>query len=440
MLVSFVDETPDVTRNYDSGLSPVGSPPPHSNTPFGAVRQVAIRSLISPSASIASPPSDGGSRGNSAVHSPIDEPTPREFESAYPMEDSFRDGNTSIGRRMETRRLPLSDILIPPPQRGPLISPPPSRKTYDDPMDEDDHEVQRMGWPLGDRRDAVLLRHYITHLGKWYDVHDSKNHFQTVVPLESASNPMLLSAMLALAARHLTHTSDYDPGVAGHYHQVCLKQFIPALESAGRSLEPTFLATALLLRTYEEFDTTQDDAQVGGDYLARASLLFCSPPPQDLPANSLRTACFWIHLRQEITSSFLARRPVSTHHSHLQHVLSHSRSDAYTPANAITLLAADILAFAFSVNGSGSSNSLWERLYTQVADWHALHSPSFHRLYHVPRDSARGQWWPETWVRTIPPPPPSLLPRSLTQETVRTPAPRDSHAVLLPIPPTTGPV
>jgi len=67
---------------------------------------------------------------------------------------------------------------------------------------------------------------------------------------------MLLSAMLALAARHLSHTSDYDPAVADHYHQACLKQFIPALGPASRSLEPTFLATTVLLRTYEEFDSS----------------------------------------------------------------------------------------------------------------------------------------------------------------------------------------
>jgi len=169
LVVSFVDETPDVTRNYDGGLASVGSPPSHASIPFGAMRQVAIRSLISPSSSVASPPSDGGSRENSAVHSPIDEPAPREFESgAYQMDESPRDGNSSIGRRVETRRLPLSDILIPPPQReSPLTSPPPSRRrTYDDPMDEDDHEVQRIAWPLEDHRDAMLLRHFITHLGK----------------------------------------------------------------------------------------------------------------------------------------------------------------------------------------------------------------------------------------------------------------------------------
>ena len=75
-----------------------------------------------------------------------------------------------------------------------------------------------------------------------------------MVPLESASNPMLLSAMLALATRHLTHTGDYDPTVANHYYLLCLKRFVPALEPAGASLEPAFLATTVLLRTYEEFD------------------------------------------------------------------------------------------------------------------------------------------------------------------------------------------
>jgi hypothetical protein len=62
--------------------------------------------------------------------------------------------------------MPLQDILIPS-----LKNPPVNARALNEQMDEDRAKIPSLHlsqtmWPLP-ARDAKLLRHYITHLGKW---------------------------------------------------------------------------------------------------------------------------------------------------------------------------------------------------------------------------------------------------------------------------------
>jgi hypothetical protein len=167
-----VDETGDVTRNYDSsGLSLLDPSASQSTAPspvrISTNRSVSIHNLIS-SPPLASPASDGGSssaprRRNSITFSPTDEPIlPRELDP-FP-----RDVGVETERRSNHphSRMPLQDILIPS-----LKHPPVNTHTLNDQMDEDSAEIPSLHlsqtmWPLP-ARDAKLLRHYITELGKW---------------------------------------------------------------------------------------------------------------------------------------------------------------------------------------------------------------------------------------------------------------------------------
>lgn len=188
--VSFVDETGDVTRNYDGSGSAIEGPAAQGASQSApSASSVAIHNLISAPSSpaaagaapLASPTSDAESsaaaaaalapapherRRNSITLSPVEEPIfPREL-------DPFSRSSAGAGAGAATAttgavemavataerrtRMPLQDILIPSPSNLPPVQ--------QQQMGEDD--CAQSLWPLS-ARDARLLRHYITNLGRW---------------------------------------------------------------------------------------------------------------------------------------------------------------------------------------------------------------------------------------------------------------------------------
>jgi hypothetical protein len=266
-------------------------------------------------------------------------------------------------------------------------------------------------------------------------MHDPANHFATSVPLTSATCPMLLNAILALSARHLSISNSIDRVVALQYHQACLAEYIPAV---GQSNDSALLAATVLLRTFEELD---QDGRDDENYLLGGSRLFSTP--NLALEGGLRQACFWIYLRtpptspsecfphadngkgQDIYIAFVTRRPVRTdldHHPH--HLIG---DDDWTFANRITLLTAQVLRFSFSGIRSGEE---WARLKAEVDAWWHNRPYGFRGIWSVDRDPSQERWWPEVWVC---PPPGSKEGekegRMLTMRSLHSPATPPEHSI-----------
>ena len=62
---------------------------------------------------------------------------------------------------------------------------------------------------------------------------------------------------MAMSARHLSHTTDFDTFVSDHYYQACLETLIPALNDHGVTMDDDLLAATVILRLLEEFDGRQ---------------------------------------------------------------------------------------------------------------------------------------------------------------------------------------
>lgn len=65
---------------------------------------------------------------------------------------------------------------------------------------------------------------------------------------------MLLKAIMALSARHLskiTHADGYD---ADRYYRECLTELIPHLDDEAAVMDENLLLASILLRLMEEFD------------------------------------------------------------------------------------------------------------------------------------------------------------------------------------------
>ena len=80
-------------------------------------------------------------------------------------------------------------------------------------------------------------------------------HFQVEVPKRAGTCPILLNAIFALSARHLSHIGDFDPLASNRYHQECLKYLIPMLDNNATVGDETLFAATIILRVLEEIDS-----------------------------------------------------------------------------------------------------------------------------------------------------------------------------------------
>jgi hypothetical protein len=79
-------------------------------------------------------------------------------------------------------------------------------------------------------------------------------HFQVEVPRRAGTCPILLNAIFALAARHLSHVGNYDSYASARYHQECLKYLIPMLDNTATVSDESLFAASIILRVLEEID------------------------------------------------------------------------------------------------------------------------------------------------------------------------------------------
>lgn len=86
------------------------------------------------------------------------------------------------------------------------------------------------------------------------DACDYERHFSVDVLERAPSCPLLLYACLAIAARHLSHTTNSIPAnTADGYHERCISILLPVLENRGfeTSIE-ILLASTVILRFFEQ--------------------------------------------------------------------------------------------------------------------------------------------------------------------------------------------
>ncbi len=79
-------------------------------------------------------------------------------------------------------------------------------------------------------------------------------HFQVEVPQRAGTCPILLNAIFALSARHLSIIGKYDTFASNRYHQQCLKHLIPMLSNSATVGDETLFAATIILRVLEEID------------------------------------------------------------------------------------------------------------------------------------------------------------------------------------------
>ena len=71
----------------------------------------------------------------------------------------------------------------------------------------------------------------------------------------AAYSPLLMNAILAVSALHLSRVSDMDSYEAVRYHDRCLGLMVPMLNDPDRVKDDNLLIATVILHTHEDLDS-----------------------------------------------------------------------------------------------------------------------------------------------------------------------------------------
>ncbi|KAJ5571478.1 transcriptional regulator family: Fungal Specific TF [Penicillium sp. DV-2018c] len=235
---------------------------------------------------------------------------------------------------------------------------------------------QQRPWPLRDPQEAGLLRHFVDEVAPFvsphplframhriliFDCTDSQRHFVIHIPFRARRCETLFNAILAMSARHLNRTRDFDPFVSDHYYQACLEKLIPALNDHGITMDDDLLAATVILRLLEEFDVPLAGADIRGHSFGTKA--FIRDPTLMTATTSLRQAVYWSGLRQEIYNALSLQQAPDFDLSSLNlnveyNPLGPDAGDCVW-ANQAIAHCAHVLVFCFGEGPRSEANQQW---------------------------------------------------------------------------------
>jgi hypothetical protein len=229
---------------------------------------------------------------------------------------------------------------------------------------------------LSDSEEAYLLHHYIVSRARLLDICDPHSHFGRTVPELATKSPLLLNAVLAVSAHHLSRTAGYDPLVAEMYHERCVELLIPLLDDLS-TVSDEVVAATVLLRNFEQMSS----AITGFDcehHLSGTSA-FMNSESTCVTVGGLRQASFWIFIRQDLDVALSQQRPLKLNlEAYATEMHLDTPSDDWGWANSIVWITAEVVAFSF---GWEKPRIKYEELKLKAESWWQRKPRSFQPLY-----------------------------------------------------------
>lgn len=249
------------------------------------------------------------------------------------------------------------------------------------------------------------------------DVCDVSRTFEILVADLAIEQPLVLNALLAFSARHLSRVSDYDPTVADGYHEKSVQLLIPQLDKDLRSgiasADELLLVATIFLRLYEQMNAP--DARVDfQQHLSGSSAFVNAQAHRELIQarsgvtgtflSTLHEASFWSFLRQDIDMALVNQIPPKVELS-LCRVTWESDATDCTWAKWMIWIVAETAALCF---GDGQRNASspyrlklqenWERMKAKCGRWWSSKPASFLPLHYKARNTSEQRWFPEIWL------------------------------------------
>ncbi|KAK5958101.1 hypothetical protein OHC33_001291 [Knufia fluminis] len=242
--------------------------------------------------------------------------------------------------------------------------------------------------------EASLFRHFLEGLGPWFDMNDDEKTFTRELIRKAPTSPILLTAILALASRHLATVSSFDSKIADHYSEECTTEMISCLNNRDESKNDDLFAATIILRTKEEMDAyshgSDQQAHLLGIKAFTHSDWFASPP------SPLRECTYWSALRQEINFALVRQRPLDIN-LHINFVRRESFDLTVEKdwSNCCTLNLAHIIMFCFEYHQrSPTEFQVLRNALTELCDaFPATYNP----FYYSRAASASVSPFPQIW-------------------------------------------
>ncbi|UQC75683.1 uncharacterized protein CLUP02_02339 [Colletotrichum lupini] len=236
-------------------------------------------------------------------------------------------------------------------------------------------------WPLRDKREVLLIQHFINHLSLWFDYCDKDRHFRTVIVQAASTHFVLLNALLAISCKHLSQTQPekWVPGEADDYQARCLQSYIPALAHPGCGLLGR-LHMILIVDRVEPVPSV-DDRPYG--HILDTNI-FTLPESPDDPNYSLCRACLLVAIRQEIFISFVARTPPPRLAERCGITRTLEPTSDFDWAWRIITFTEDVLMFAYGPDARSIGS--WENLRAYLHQWMEKRPASFNPLWQTGSD------------------------------------------------------
>ncbi|KAI4765346.1 hypothetical protein E4T52_01917 [Aureobasidium sp. EXF-3400] len=248
--------------------------------------------------------------------------------------------------------------------------------------------TERPIWPLKSAQEAQLMRFFVERIAPAIDLCDRDRHFALVVPQRASQCPILLNAVFAASARHLSTISDFDPIVSNKYNQECLKHLIPKLSDADAITDENLLAATVILRHLEELESSDVE-----NHLLGTHLLMSAQEHHRALAGGLRKAVYWFGLRQEIYVSFVKQRPIHDSFKRCTMDVPLNPIDDFDWANSIIARTGEVIQFCFDEREHSTTN--YDNIVQHFDAWFMQKPDSYMPIYSVETNSSNV--FPELW-------------------------------------------
>ncbi|PLB37594.1 Zn(II)2Cys6 transcription factor [Aspergillus candidus] len=252
---------------------------------------------------------------------------------------------------------------------------------------------------LSNFNESFLLRHFQKTLGAWLDACDHERHFSVDVLERAPSCPLLLYACLAIAARHLSHTTNSIPAnTADGYHERCISILLPVLENRGfeTSIE-ILLASTVILRFFEQISSHDPASDLQRHLLAGS--VYIGSQVDCATSGGLAEASFWVFVMQDIQFALACRKPLrltfSPFEERLQQMWGHKSplADRDWAHKAIWLLA-ETINYCYKANQVPMSPTALKQ---KISLWETGRPETFQPLHFALANHGVGRPFPVVW-------------------------------------------
>ncbi|KAF4921534.1 hypothetical protein CGCVW01_v005972 [Colletotrichum viniferum] len=376
--IRFIDETTDINsihNDYDSDEDIVSEEEPAPPSPPKANQR---RRRESSNRVAWAPFSDVGQSNLHASGPEEGSPLPIERGIPYPLTKlpalhphGPYDSSESAGQA-SLDDLPRTVSPVPRSQlSGPIgsISSIGSNSVSEDPsLPEPQRSFHSSNFPLKDHREADLVRYFLEFIAPPFDYGDPHRRFTTVLPQHAAISPLLLNAILAIAAksRDEQETLAFFDKPAEHYYAVALNLLSPVLIDPSAEVDDLHVTAAVLLRLYTSISEL-DLASLDKPLVDHSTIWeFLTSRANFTTKGSLSEAAFSGWLRLEIWRSVMQQETLKFKLDHLDLDRSLQPADDETWAWRMILHTIDIIGYCF---GDETNSAVYEKLSNYAAQW-----------------------------------------------------------------------